>query len=429
MASMGGRKTATKSKKKAVKTKDVEPDRKYLCPYCGKEKSRDGFYVSSDPLVLTGLTTMCKDCAKKVARNYNDETGEFGDCTKASIQSALERLDKPWLESIYDSSYNEVNNPDAGLKRTNVWAAYIKNITSLSQYNGMRWRDGDLFSTHQVSAKINENPEEAYEVITPEEEKVEIPKDQEIYNEYMRNKSSVIRLLGYDPFGSEAEGDKPLLYSQLVGYLDLGGDNEDMMRTSSAITIVRGFLQQAKLDDMLAASMKNIGKDGKAGEIKSLLDSKQKISSTISQLAEQSCLSLKHNKNASKGENTWTGKIKKLKDMDLREAEVNGFDIGTCRGMQQVLEISDASIMKQLRLDESEWSDMVADQRQIIVDLQKERDVYKEVNRILLRENLDLRDTLEDNNLLNPDSLKDLKQLFSPLGDISISDEEVVEDE
>jgi hypothetical protein len=175
--------------------------------------------------------------------------------------------------------------------------------------------------------------------------------------------------------------------------------------------------------------MKNIGKDGKAGEIKSLLDSKQKISSTISTLAEQSCLSLKHNKNASKGENTWTGKIKKLRDMDLREAEVNGFDIGTCRGMQQVLEISDASIMKQLRLDESEWSDMVADQRKMIVDLQKERDVYKEINRIILRENLDLRDTLEDNNLLNKEALKDLKELFSPLGETSVSDEEVEVDE
>jgi hypothetical protein len=209
----------------------------------------------------------------------------------------------------------------------------------------------------------------------------------------------------------------------------LGGDNEDMMRTSSAITIVRGFLQQAKLDDMLAASMKNIGKDGKTGEIKALLDSKQKISSTISQLAEQSCLSLKHNKNASKGENTWTGKIKKLRDMDLREAEVNGFDIGTCRGMQQVLEISDASIMKQLRLDESEWSDMVADQRKMIVELQRERDVYREINRIILRENLDLRDTLEDNNLLNKEELKDLKELFSPLGETSVSDEEVESDE
>ena len=426
--SMGGRKTATKTKKKTVK-KTVDLDRKYLCPYCGKEKGREGFYVSTDPLVVTGITTMCKDCASKIARNYNETTGEYGDCTKASIQEALYRLDKPWLENIYESSYTEINNPNAGLQRSNLWAAYIKNITSLGQYKGMRWMDGDLFTTYQAKAKIEENKEETYEVLTPEEDKVEIPKDQEIYNEYMKNKSSVIRLLGYDPFGSEAEADKPLLYSQLVGYLDLGGDNEDMMRTSSAITIVRGFLQQAKIDDMLSGAMKNIGKDGKTGEIKSLLDSKQKISSTISTLAEQSCLSLKHNKNASKGENTWTGKIKKLKDMDLREAEVNGFDIGTCRGMQQVLELSDASIMKQLRLDESEWSDMVADQRQMIVGLQNERDVYREVNRILLRENLDLRDTLEENNLLDTSSLKDLKELFSPFGDTVVNDEEEMDDE
>lgn len=423
MASMGG-KASSKSKKKTTKTKDTDPDRKYLCPYCDKEKSAKDFYVSSDPLVKTGLTTMCRDCATKIARNYNEDTGEFGDCTKVSIQSALERLDKPWIEDIYESSYAEVNNPDAGLKRSNVWAAYIKNITSLSQYRGLRWRDGDLFATHQVASKISENPESAYEVITPDEEKVEIPKDQEIYNEYMKNKSSVIRLLGYDPFGSEAEGDKPLLYSQLVGFLDLGGDNEDMMRTSSAITIVRGFLQQAKLDDMIAKCMSQIGSQNKTGEIKSLLDAKKNVSSTISQLAEQSCLSLKHNKNASKGENTWTGKIKKLKELNLREAEVNGFDIGTCRGMQQVLEMSDASIMRQLRLDESEWADMVAEQREMLISIQNERDVYKEVNRLLLRENLDLRDTLEENNLLDLENLQDLKSLFSAFGDINMQSEE-----
>ena len=85
--------------------------------------------------------------------------------------------------------------------------------------------------------------------------------------------------------------------------------------------------------------------------------------------------------------------------------------------------------MKQLRLDESEWSDMVADQRQMIVDLQKERDVYREINRILLRENLDLRDTLEDNNLLNLETLKDLKELFSPFGDTVVNDEEEIDDE
>ena len=413
MAKGVGKKTT--STKKSSSSVNVD-DKKYLCPYCNKEKKSEYFYMSSDPLVMTGLTTMCKDCAEKIARNWNDSLREYGDCTKASIQAALERLDKPWIEDIYNSSYFEVNNPKSLKRKSNLWAAYIKNI-SMQQYRTLRWRDGDVFASYKERAEA---------AVTPIEMQIETKdsfKGQEIVEEYKKNKDSVIRLLGYDPFESEAECDKPLLYSQLVGYLDLGGDNEDMMRTSSAITIVRGFLQQSKLDDMLARAMVNIGADGKAGEIKSLLDSKQKISSTISQLAEQSCLSLKHNKNASKGENTWTGKIKRLKDMDLRDAEVNGFDIGTCRGMQQVLEISDASILKQLRLDESEWSDMVADQRVIITELQKERDVYREVNRIILRENLDLRDTLEEHGMLDESNLQNLKDLFSPFGK-TVADEE-----
>jgi hypothetical protein len=185
---------------------------------------------------------------------------------------------------------------------------------------------------------------------------------------------------------------------------------------------VRGFLQQAKIDDKLARAMANTNIN--TAELKALIDTKQKLGSSISLMAEQSCLSLKHNKNASKGENTWTGKIKKLKDLNLREAEVNGFDIGTCRGMQQVLELSDSSIMRQLNLDESEWSDMVAEQRQMLIKVQNERDVYKEVNRILLRENIDLRDTLDDNGLLDEENLQDLKELFSAFAEIDSQTEE-----
>ena len=91
--------------------------------------------------------------------------------------------------------------------------------------------------------------------------------------------------------------------------------------------------------------------------------------------------------------------------------------------MQQVLEMSDASIMRQLNLDESEWSDMVAEQRKKLVDVQNERDVYKEINRILLRENLDLRDTLEDQGLLDTTNLQNLKELFSAFGEIDAQEE------
>lgn len=366
-----------------------EEKKKYLCPYCNKEKVETEFYMSSDPLVMTGKTTMCKDCAEKIARNWDPRTKEYHDCTKASVQEALERLDKPFLDKIWDSSYFEYINDDSGLKRTNIWAAYIKNI-GMKQYVGLRWRDGDLFTSYKESALKQARQEVQND---------DVPKSQEISEEYEKNRADVIRLLGYDPFEHEQEEDKPLLYSQLIGYLDLGGDNEDMMRTSSAITIVRGFSQQAKLDDMIAKAMASPNVANKSGEIKSYLDSKQKVSATISQLAEQSCLSLKHNKNASKGENTFTGKVKKLKEINLREAEVNAFDIGTAEGMRQVADISNASIMKQIALDENDYTEMLATQREMITKLQEKADSNEEKARILLRENLDLKKYIEEQGI------------------------------
>lgn len=410
---------AAKSPGRRTVKKEAEP--KYLCPYCNKEKKASEFYMSSDPLIMTGKTTMCKECAEKIARNWDGRTGEFGDCTKASVQEALERLDKPYFDKLWDASYFEYINDKNPKKRSNIWASYIKNI-GLPQYKTLRWRDGDLFTSYKETAL----KQAQQEIGTASED--EIAKGQEVNEEYEKNRSDVIRLLSYDPFAKEQEEDKPLLYSQLIGYLDTSGENDDMMRTSSAITIVRGFLQQSKLDDMIAKAMSSPNVSNKSGEIKTYLDSKQKVASTVSQLAEQSCLSLKHNKSASKGENTWTGKIKKLKELNLREAEVNGFDIGTCRGMQQVLEMSDASIMKQLNLDESEWSDMVAEQRQKLIELQNNLDVYKEINRLLLRENIDLRDTLNDAGMLDESNLQNLKELFSPFGDTE-SDVDGEEDE
>ena len=410
MARSAGKKTTSTKK-------TVADEQKYLCHYCLKEKKKSDFYVSTDPRVLTGITFICKDCVRKIALDWDDNRNEFGVCTKATVMNALETIDKPFLNKLWDSSYNEWANMESQNRRTTIWDAYIKNV-GMVQYRGLRWRDGDIFQTYiedakQAAALEMGNNEAAQTLLS----------SKEVSGEFEKNRKDVIRLLGYDPFEGEKLEDQPLLYSQLIGYLDSGGDgNEDMMRTSSAITIVRGFSQQSKIDDKIARAMANTNVN--PTELKTLLDAKKNLSSTIANLAEQSCLSLKHNKNASKGENTWTGKIKKLKDMDLRAAEVNGFDIGTCRGMQQVLEISDASIMKQLALDESEWSDMVAEQRKTIVDLQKQRDVYREVNRILLRENLDLRDTLEENSLLDVTNFQNLKDLFSPLGETTTQEED-----
>lgn len=396
-------------KKSMATTKDPVPE--YVCPHCGKLKKETDFYTSTDPAVIIGRAFPCKSCSENIARRYNARTGEYSDMTEASLKSALMYLDKPFIRKLWESAYDEVHNADLKQPKKNMWTSYIKNVTSLSQYRGLRWRDGDF----------DDKPAEVQQVVVPSEERDVNP---EVLSELEKNRRDVIRLIGYDPFEKEADEDKPLLYAQLIGYIDGDGNNDDMTRVLDCIEIVRGYLQLQKINDMSAKAFSNLGKTGQSGEIKNYMDTKKKIADVISQLAEQSCISQKHNKNAKKGENTWTGKIKKLKELNIREAEINGFDIGTCRGMQQVLEMSDASIMKQLALDESEWSEIVAEQRKLLVDTQKERDVYKEINRILLRENLDLRDTLEDNNLLNSQHLTNLKELFSPFGDMESQEDE-----
>lgn len=417
MATSAGRKKTVSS---TAKTKSTTTP-SFLCSYCGQTKKKTEFYVSSDPMVKTGVTHMCRDCARKIARNYNPRTGIYGECTRMSTQEALERLDKPFMENVWVTAVAEYNN--GGI--ASPWEAYIR-IISGPAFETMRWRDGDIYSAFRENAK-----KEAFDAVSSFQN-IEMPvvsKETEIDEQYKKNREDVIRLIGYDPFDKEAEEDKPLLYSQLIGYLDTSGDsNDDMMRISSAISIVRAFSQSAKIDDMLSDIFKNPQKaTSSVGTIKSLQDAKKNANKMITDLAAESCLSLKNNKNASKGENTWTGKIKKLKELNLREAEVNGFDIGTCRGMQQVMDLSNASILKQLRLDESEYSDMLAEQRVMITDLQKARDTYKEISRILLRENIDLKDTLKENNLLDESNLVDIEKLFSPFSEITSEDEEEVD--
>lgn len=392
------------------------------CYMCNTHKARDKFYVSTDPLNKSGITPICKDCARKIALKIGKDKVEHTP-DKESVIEAMRYLNKPFYSKLWDASVQESENLASGKVRSNGYLSYVKNV-AMGQYNGATFKDSDIFTsavTIQNSSK--EKP--------TEEQLIETHAGLDTYDSFLKNKNDVIRLLSYDPFEKEDIVDQPFLYSQLLGILDSSEDaNEDMMRTSSAISIVRGFLQQSKIDDTVAKLMSDISNiERNSATIKSLQESKGKITSVITSLAQDSCISLKHNKNAKKGENTWTGKIKKIKELNLREGEVNGFDLETCKAMRQIMDLSNASIMKTLALDESEWSDMVAEQRKKIVDLQIDLDKYIEISRILLRENLDIKDCLKDKNISLDMNLVDLNDLFSCFSEQESDESNVSESE
>lgn len=380
----------------------------FTCQRCGKVKARDKFHTSTAVGVQSELVDICKTCAEEIA--MPTVNGIKQQPTKQSVDDAMYALNKPFLDSVWEASLLEAANAATGKSKNNVYTAYTKNI-AMPQYYTLTYRDSDNYTGGMYS--LDDMADNA------------LPKDQEIINQFEKNKNDTLRLLGYLPFEKEKLSDQPFLYSQLIGFLDSSEEgNDDMMRVSSIISIVRSFLQLNNIDDMIAqlsSDPRNAEKN--ISTIRALQQMKSQITQGATKLAEQSCISLKNSKNSIRGENTWTGKVAKIKDLNLREAQVNGFDIATCRGMQQVQEISDASIMKQLALDESEWSDMVATMREDNQKLRKEKDQYKEINRILLQENLDLKDYLEENNMMPSGTCVDLKDVYSVFAGVEEEDE------
>jgi hypothetical protein len=373
-------------KKPMTTTKEAVAD-KFLCYCCGNEKKRSDFYKSSDPFNSVGVTPYCKACLENIARNYNTNYKQFGDVTKASLQAACERADVPYLENLWESSCNEVNDPSLEKPKTNVWAAYIKNV-KMPQYNGKRWRDSDIFKNG--------------ELVADSENKIAGTMTPDVLDEYKTNKKDIIRLVGYDPFANyPTEQDLPVLYAQLISFIDEETKN-DGMKMNAVIQIVQAFNQIQKLNDAineLAADTKKLNNNN--GTIKQHADTISKLLSGANALAKDNGIAVNHNNSKSKGQNTLTGKMKELDLIGFREAKINMYDIEYCQGMQQVAAISAKAQVDQIGFDENVMMEISNIRRELVDEMQKQKDKAVERARLLLVENKDLKEFLKEKGLID----------------------------
>lgn len=385
---MGKSSAKTTAPKKSMTTSQEAADEKYLCYCCGSKKARPYFYTSSDPFNSVGVTPYCKDCLERIARNYNNVRKEFGDVTKTSLMAACERADVPYIETLWESSYNEVNDPGLKKPKTNVWAAYIKNV-KMPQYNGLRWRDGDNFKNNIV-------------ISSDTEDKIASTMTPEVLDEYKTNKRDLIRLIGYDPFANyPVEQDLPVLYAQIISFIDEETKN-DGMKMNAVIQIVQAFNQIQKLNDAineLLADTKKLNNNN--GVIKQHSDTIAKLLSGANALAKDNGISVNHNNSKSKGQNTLTGKMKELDLIGFRDAKINMYDIDYCEGMRQVAEISAKAQVDQIGFDENVMLEISNIRRELVDDLQKQRDKAVERARLLLVENKDLKEFLKEKGLID----------------------------
>lgn len=85
---------------------------------------------------------MCKDCIQR--ESFNEKTH---DIDIDAFKKVLRQIDKPFIESVFQSSINQYNDTYSGKRvpidnRKIIIAYYFKNINTLRQYRTLDWEQG-----------------------------------------------------------------------------------------------------------------------------------------------------------------------------------------------------------------------------------------------------------------------------------------------
>ena len=368
-------------------------DKFHECHMCGVVKREDEFYITYDKRIMTGKVCICKSCAEQIA-NGVDLAGNAHGVTSESVKAALEYMDLPYVESIYEAAEND-KRTSRGSGST-AWKSYMKFIYLNDKYKFMRFHDSD-----GAYARLTDNTPGYSTRITDDEREVSKEEAADNQEQYEINRRDTVKFCGYDPFVNESPDDKPRLYAKLVGFLD-DQAKEDPFKLSSIIEIVKGLSQSEKLNDEITNILNDKANFMANGPLlNKMMDTRKKCMDTVQTLARDNGISINYNKNSSAGQQTLSGRIKKVTEENLREGRVNAFDVGTCEGMKQIAEISEAARAKQLGMSEDVLREIKDTSTALVTSLTRERDEYMERYRILLRENLDLKEYLRDQGLID----------------------------
>lgn len=348
--------------------KETKPKKK--CSKCQKDKFVDrDYYMSNSPRHADKRIGVCKQCVLNELK-VNEETDLLSEEYIKKVQDILLEMNRPYIHSEWTSSVGEGKERSVDLTR--VFGFYLKNINL--NHRDKDWRDSEF---------ANEVEEEDYKKINSANKSKKNEENGLHLELNTQNEKDVLRLLGYDPFEYESEGDRSNLFNKLVDYLD-ESTLEDGFKLSSVIEIVRTFNQIDKINAAISknmSDMKNFSKN--AGSITALINAKDKMYKSVLDIAKENGISVKHATNKSKGAGTLSGIMKQLQEYDIHEASVNLFDINTAEGIRQVADLSNKSIMQQLQFDENDYSTMLQEQRELLLDSIEKAERLEEENRLL----------------------------------------------
>lgn len=340
----------------------VKPETiKYTCMCCLQEKKEEDFFKSQWTKVWVyshKRVLFCKDCINKLMLEY---TNRYGEETALMICCAL--LDIPFYATTYRSIIENNSIFNIGL--------YIRIL------NGRQWQY-KTFLNSIVENQLTKSEVEIKDEIESKWNKAD-----------KQNMNFAISTVGYDPFDNcgMTNNDRKYCFNILAGYCD--GIQEDGHKIQSVVQITQSQLQCRKIDEFINAELLSTNPD--EGRIKNLATTKKQLLDSIAKIAQDNNLSSAYNKNSDAGADTLSKKMKEMLQNGFDNAEVNLFDIKTSEAIKQIADLSNRSIMEQLSFDSNDYTEMIKEQREMILKYEDDYSKLLEENRLLKNQMIDMK--------------------------------------
>ena len=342
--------------RKKVKKLEGEPAL-YRCTRCGKEweVAKGHFFMNKFSTMFgsnSDYTHICVECANELFKEYESR---FKD-TKLALMLICHDLDIYFSDNLYENMKTNSNF---------TLGTYIR------CFNGTQYKKN--FNNAIIEMVNNKGLRPETEIRDDREEKWRVSDK--------KNKNYVISSVGYDCFedSNYSDDERKFLFNTMADYLT---DEvlEDPHKLQQVIILVKTLLQSDEIDKSINAEFKKGIPD--MVTMDKLTTVKNKLIGNINTIALDLGISAKSAGKSNKGSNTLTNIMKEMQENGFEEIKTNIVNAKMSASYQEVAKANAKALLDELNYTTDEYAQMVAQQSEIISELQDKNERLEEEVRL-----------------------------------------------
>jgi hypothetical protein len=177
------------------------------------------------------------------------------------------------------------------------------------------------------------------------------------------HRTKIIKITGYDPFLKDKPEYRPDMYRALATMLTEDMKN-DVPKQKAAISIVQNYANIDKYQKILDAMVEHSSGSDDNKQVKDLSDMIAKMQASVNQTAKEN--NFTGSKALSGGKGTLSSVMDKANQSGIDDGITNFYDIKTSASFKQVADKSFAAMLDQLKLQDSDYREILAGQAKLV---------------------------------------------------------------